>query len=98
MPVYNDEFTVKNSIELVENIMELKIKNKEILVSFDVCSFLRMSDVLINTAIGILEKWIDIVNINHLEKFALIEFTKLCMRQNYFEFRDNIYHQYKGLQ
>ena len=84
-----ESMSVKNSFECVERVKGVKFNQDEILVSFDVCSL--FPSIPVNKALEILEKHLESINCEAEKKSVYIETAKLCMKQNFFQFREKTY-------
>lgn len=92
---YSKGLTVKNSIDLVEKIKDIELKDDEVLVSFDVVGL--FPNVPLDVAFEAIEKFLNESNIDPNERETLLKLTKLCMTQNIFRFRDKFYRQQSGV-
>lgn len=90
-----DKFSVKNSLDLIDNLKDVELNENERLVSFDIKSY--FSNVPKAGALDALHTWLDKQNINVLEREALFELTKGCINLSYFQFRNKFYEQLDGL-
>lgn len=86
--------SVKNSFDFVEKIKEVVINNEEIMVSFDVVSL--FPSIPVDIALSELEKYLDTVDIPNNKKEIYKNVAKLCMEQNFFQFRNKFYKVEKG--
>lgn len=88
-------YNVKNTFELVDKIKEIKLKRGEILGSFDIVNM--YPNIPADEAITIMEKHLIQKNApNHIVK-TCVAIAKLCMEQNFFQFRGKYYKQTFGL-
>ena len=82
----------KNSIEVIQEIEEVKVNNNITLMSIDV------KDMFTNIPS---EKVIEIIKKNKMNEYQgkeqLLKIVKMCMDQNYFRFNNRFYKQNKGL-
>ncbi|XP_055522791.1 uncharacterized protein LOC129716972 [Wyeomyia smithii] len=87
--------TVKNALELVEQIRDLQVRRNEILVSFDVAAL--FPSVPVTDALRSLRHHLERqrVPINQIE--AYLSVAEVCMKQNVFQFRGKFYKQVFGL-
>ncbi|XP_053692022.1 uncharacterized protein LOC128740504 [Sabethes cyaneus] len=87
--------SVKNSIELVDQIKDLEIRRSEIMVSFDVASL--FPSVPVEDALKSLRAHLERKQVpsNHIA--AYLSVAQLCMKQNLFMFRGKFYKQNFGL-
>lgn len=88
-------FDIKNSIELVKKLKNLKITRNECLISFDVKSL--YPSIPINKALEYLERWLLTNKIPYIITNIYIKITKLCIEEAYFQFRKNYYKQDFGV-
>ncbi|XP_031637551.1 uncharacterized protein LOC116349982 [Contarinia nasturtii] len=91
----HDNFSVKNSFELIEKIKHIELTENERIVSFDIKSY--FSNVPKAGALAALREWLDKQQLNHMERNALYELTEVCINQSYFQFREVYYKQKDGL-
>ena len=87
--------SVKNSIELVNNIKNLKKKRGYILCSFDLQDM--YTNIPVEEAIQCLKKHLEKSNSPQNEIQTCIEIAKTCMNQHFFQFRGKYYKQNSGL-
>ena len=87
--------SVKNSVDLVDQIKDLEIRRSEILVSFDVTAL--FPSVPVTDALSSLREHLERKRVppNHVD--AYLSVAKLCMKQNVFSFRGKFYKQTFGL-
>ncbi|XP_053692163.1 uncharacterized protein LOC128740627 [Sabethes cyaneus] len=87
--------SVKNSIELVDQIKDLEIRRSEIMVSFDVASL--FPSVPVEDALKSLRAHLERKQVpsNHIA--AYLSVAQVCMKQNLFMFRGKYYKQNFGL-
>lgn len=74
--------SVKNNIELIENVSKIKIEVNDRLVSFDVVG--SFPSIPIKITIGFLKVWLSDIKMEKNKIKELINLTSLCMRQNFF--------------
>jgi hypothetical protein len=86
--------SVKNNINLIEKLSNNKIKENEILISFDVVAL--FPSIPIEITIGFLKEWLNELKIEDNKIKELINLTKLCMSQNVFQFNEKFYEQSTG--
>lgn len=86
--------SVKNSIDFVEKVKNLRITRNETMISFDVKSL--FPSIPIDKALVLLEKWLDSKDVPKQQCNMYIEMAKICMEQNIFQFNGKFYHQRKG--
>lgn len=89
-----DSMSVKNNINLIEKLSNIKIKENEILISFDVVAL--FPSIPIEITIGFLKEWLNELKIENNKIKELINLTKLCMSQNVFQFNEKFYEQSTG--
>lgn len=81
--------SIKNSIEIVENIKELIIADDEILISFDVEAL--FPSIPVDEALDAMDEWLTNSDIEVNQKHIFLLVAKTCMGDSYFQFRDNFY-------
>lgn len=91
---YNQGMAVKNSIELINHIKNNKLKNDEILISFDVKSL--YPSVPIEETIQYIENKLKANNTPPQKIDIIITLTKLCMQQTQFKFNNKNYKSTEG--
>lgn len=90
-----DDFSIKNSFDLIEKLKTVKLNSDEILVSFDITSY--FPSVPVNEALKCLEIWLmKQPNMPPLKQIAFHELAAQCMKQNFFVFREKYYKQDTG--
>lgn len=94
MKIKFESSSIKNSIEFVNNIKDVEIEYNEIQASFDVESL--FPSVPIDTTLSYLRDWLNKNNINQNEIAELINLTKICMNENWFQFNGKYYRQNHG--
>lgn len=77
-----NSLSVKNNIELIENVSKIKIEVNDRLVSFDVVG--SFPSIPIKITIGFLKVWLSDIKMEKNKIKELINLTSLCMRQNFF--------------
>lgn len=82
-------FQVKNNIQFVENIKNLRIEEDELLISFDVVSL--YPNVPISTALEAIKNWLNNLDITPEEAELYAKLTSKCMEQNEFQYDNNFY-------
>lgn len=88
-------FSVKNSLDFLSKVKNLKIGPDELLVSFDVTSL--FPSIPIFEALEAFDEWIDEqINISPGIRLAFSKVAELCMGHNYFQFRNKFYRQTDG--
>jgi hypothetical protein len=85
---------VKNSFEFVDRLRGVKLEPDEIMVSFDVESL--FPSIPIPVALVELENHLNRINVDTKKKKVYLHVAKLCMEQNYFQFRGSFYRVEKG--
>jgi hypothetical protein len=85
---------IKNSIEFTEKLREFEIEEDELLVSFDVTSL--YPSIPIDIAKQNMEDWLVSARVDMHKVNCYMEVVNLCMEENYFKFRDNVYKQTEG--
>lgn len=89
-----ESLAVKNVFDFTEKVKNQIINNNEIMVSFDVVSLFPSIDV--NYALMEFEKYLYEMNISNSKKEVYSNVAKMCMKQNYFQFRNEFYKVEKG--
>ncbi|XP_075157638.1 uncharacterized protein LOC142230905 [Haematobia irritans] len=92
-PIYN----IKNSGQLKGKLENIKLDKDDILVSFDVVSL--FTNIPTHLAIrNILDKWETLQNHTTIPKRKFLELLQFCLiDNNYFTFKETIYHQTYGM-
>ncbi len=85
---------VKNAMDFVKKIKDVKIEEDEVMVSFNIVSL--YPNVPLPEAIQAISDWLNTTNANDVQKDTLIDATRLCMYQNQFQFRNKFYKLRKG--
>lgn len=86
--------SVKNSFEFVDKIKNVTFKRGQKMLSFDVESL--FPSIPVDLALSEFEKYLQTVDTPVENKIIYYKVAKLCMNQNYFQFRDKIYKVEKG--
>lgn len=86
--------SVKNSFDFVTKVEKISIDVNEIMVSFDVTSLFPSIDV--NLALVEFDKYLNDSDISDDKVQIYSDVAKLCMKQNFFQFRNEFYHVEKG--
>ena len=86
--------SIKNSIDFVDKIKNVRISRNETMFSFDVKSL--FPSIPVDKAILLLEKWLVSRDVPKQQYKMYTEMAKLCMDQNIFQFKGKFYHQNKG--
>lgn len=89
------KFQIKNSLDLIRKIENLKIPSNSKLISFDVCNL--FPSIPINDTIALVEELLSVKNVNIVKKQDILASLKTCLEQNYFEFNGTIYSSKEGL-
>lgn len=89
-----DSFSVKNNLQLVNDLKDFTLKPTHRLVSFDVVSL--FPSIPIEFTINYLRKVLEENNYNDEYVNELIELTELCMKHNTFRFNNKFYSQKQG--
>ncbi|XP_055612524.1 uncharacterized protein LOC129759133 [Uranotaenia lowii] len=87
--------SVLNSVDLVENLKDFKVRRGEILVSFDVSAL--FPSVPISDALRSLRRHLERRRAPPNQIAAYVTIAEVCMNQNYFLFRGKFYKQTFGL-
>lgn len=94
--VLENNHSIKNSIELIDKIKTQSIKNNHKLASLDIVNL--YTSVPIQETINILQQNLQKnSNLPHEAIDELINLTTVILKQNYFKFQNNFYHQTEGL-
>lgn len=80
---------VKNSMDFINKIKDVKIGDDEIMVSFDVVSL--YPNVPIPEAIKSIANWLQTTTLSILQRSTLVDATSHCMYQNQFQYRNKFY-------
>lgn len=88
-------YSIKNTYNLVENIKDICIPNNAKLISFDVQNL--FPSIPPKDVIKLVQSLLDKNNINPITKEEIIDSLKICLKQNYFQFNNNIYTCEEGL-
>jgi hypothetical protein len=93
-PIKQSSFSVQNSLDFINRIKDIKLKDSEILVSFDVNSLFPSLSIP-----QTLEYLKELLLENHLDDKIVkeyIQLTEICMKQNIFQINDKFYQQNEG--
>lgn len=95
--IISEKYNVKNSRQVKEQLTNLKLDEKEVLVSFDVISL--FTNIPIHTAIkNIMSKWDQIKEITNIPSSKFLKMLQFCLSDNnYFIYEDKIYNQIFGM-
>lgn len=85
---------VKNSMDFVKRLKNVKVEKDEVMISFDVVSL--YPSVPIPEAIQNVSDWLRTTNITDTQKNTLVDATRVCMQQNQFRFRNKFYKLRRG--
>lgn len=94
LPIAQPSYSVINSNDFIDRIKNIQLQQGEILISFDVCSL--FPSIPIPQTLDYLK---DLLETNGLRKEVVkeyIELTKLCMKQNCFQFNSGFFEQHEG--
>ena len=86
--------TVKNALQFVDQVKDVKIKKTESIISFDIVSL--FPSIPVDLAITFLEEWLLQKKLGAEKTTDLVQLTSLCMRHNNFGFRDKFYTMDQG--
>lgn len=84
-----DSCSVKNSIEFVEKISNCMLNENEVMTSFDVSSL--FPSIPVDIALKKLDEHLNKCNVEQMKRAVYMEVATLCMKQSYFQFREDIY-------
>lgn len=87
-------FSVKNTFDFVEKIKDVIIGDDEVLISFDVESL--FPSIPIDIALISLDEHLNYCEVPEKRKIIFKKVAKLCMEQNFFQFRETIYEVKQG--
>lgn len=85
---------VKDSIDFVEKMKDVKIDEDEMMVKFDVISM--FPSIPIEIALTQIKLFLDTKDLNEKKKKILIKMLDLCMKQRTFQFRNKFFDQTSG--
>ena len=91
---YPKGLAVKNSIDFVNKLKDVEIKNNEVMVSFDVVGL--FPNIPLDVAFTAIENFLESTSLKDSDQEILLKLSKLCMKQNIFEFRGKFYQQKTG--
>lgn len=77
-----ESLSVKNSLEFVEKIKDIKLNDNEIMISSDVSSL--FPSIPIDVALVLLGEYFEAIDIEKDKKELYLEIAKLCMNQSFF--------------
>lgn len=90
---FQPKYGVKNSIELIHKIQNFEPQDRDMLISFDVCS------LFTSIPVSELMKYIEslLANFDTTLSAEILSLLKVCIKQNYFGFNNVFYKQDDGL-
>ncbi|KAJ8983150.1 hypothetical protein NQ317_016249 [Molorchus minor] len=94
LPIAQSSFSVKNSNEFIKKLNNIQLQDGEILISFDVCSL--FPSVPIPQILDYLRNLLELNNFSQEVVNEYINLTKLCMKQNCFQFNNSFFEQHEG--
>ncbi|KAJ8980916.1 hypothetical protein NQ317_011557 [Molorchus minor] len=94
LPIAQSSFSVKNSNEFIKKLNNIQLQDGEILISFDVCSL--FPSVPIPQTLDYLRNLLELNNFSQEVVNEYINLTKLCMKQNCFQFNNSFFEQHEG--
>lgn len=86
--------SVKNSADFVRKVKDIVIGTNQMIVSFDVSNLFPSINTLY--ALDEFDDFLIESDISDEKTMIYSEVARLCMKQNYFQFRDKLYHVEKG--
>lgn len=86
--------SVKNIFDFVKKVENVHVSENEMMVSFDVTSLFPSIDV--DLALAKFDEYLNDLDISNDRVQIYSDVAKLCMKQNYFQFRDKFYRVDKG--
>lgn len=92
---FTAKFQIKNSINLIKEIENIKLPDNAKLISFDVSNL--FPSIPIQETIILVEKLLTLKNVNIIKKQEILDTLKTCLEQNYFEFDRTLYSSGEGL-
>ncbi|XP_055306468.1 uncharacterized protein LOC129570775 [Sitodiplosis mosellana] len=84
-----ESFSVKNTYDFVDKVKTVKLNQNEIMTSFDVSSL--FPSVPVDIALEVLENHLNNLDIDNDKRQIYIQTARLCMKHNFFQFRDKVY-------
>lgn len=90
-----DNAVVKNSLELINDIKDVKLEKNDILISFDVVSL--FPSVPLDETIDYMRSWLKDSGVPDEHVNSYIKLTEHCVNNNYFLFDGEVYKQTEGL-
>lgn len=94
MKIKFETASIKNTIEFVDKIKNIKPADNEMQVSFDVDNL--YTNIPMDIGLEVLRIWLIENNVNIMEVNALVSLTRLCMEESWFRFNNNYYRQQYG--
>ena len=88
-------YSVKNLFEVVEKTKNLFLEQQDRLISFDVCAL--FPSIPRERMLNLLEKWLKENELNSETVEEYMKLTRLCVCENYFQFKGKFYRQKEGL-
>lgn len=86
--------SIKNSIDFVDKVKNVRITRNETMISFDVKSL--FPSIPVDKALECLKTWLCSNGVSQQLTTMYIEMTELCMEQNIFQFDGKFYRQNHG--
>lgn len=87
-------FSIKNSFVFVSQIKELTLSENEVMISFDVSAL--FPSIPVEEALYELNEFLKQLNLSDVKRDIYFSAAKLCMEQNYFQFRNKLYKVEEG--
>lgn len=94
LPNAQPNFSVINSNDFINKVNNIQLQEGEFLISFDVCSL--FPSVPIPQTLDYLRDLLESNNLSQEVIDEYIKLTKLCMKQNCFQFNNNFFEQHEG--
>lgn len=91
---FDNDLSVKSSLDLIERLRSCKLDNSDRMVSFDVINL--FPSIPIDITLKILEEFLEKNNIPPEQITEYLQLTDLCMNQNSFVFNNKFYKQNFG--
>lgn len=92
---FNPQYSLKNSLQLIEKVQNINISPYSKLLSLDVDSL--FTNVPYEDCLSILRSHFERQRLHPGEIYDLLNLTRVCMEQNYFRFNNRYYRQKEGL-
>ncbi|XP_072380863.1 uncharacterized protein [Diabrotica undecimpunctata] len=92
---FKPKFSIKNSLDLIERLNNIRIEEGFYLVSFDVSNL--FTSVPRDETLPLVHNLLDNCNISAKDKDAILTILKFCLDQDFFQFNQKIYKQPTGL-